>query len=127
MNNKSIRNSTEKRNNGYTMIEVLIGITLLLYGLLVVAQMQIMTIMTNSEASQKTTAVTMAQDKLETLRALPYNNIGNTPLNDSAGIFSRTWAVENNTPTNNMKRVTVTVSWRGKQVQLQTIIASGNL
>jgi type IV pilus assembly protein PilV len=117
----------KRKDQGFTMIEVLIGIMLLAVGLLAVAQMQIMTITTNSLANQRTTAITLGQDQLEILRARPYNNIGAPPLSNSSGIYTRSWTVEDNTPATNMKRVTMTVSWLGKQVQLQTIIASGNL
>ena len=121
------RKKIKKGEHGYTMVEVLIGMALLLIGLLAVAQMQIMTTITNASANQKTTAITLAQDQLEILRTRPYANIETPPLSDTSGIYTRSWVVENNTPATNMKRVTVTVSWRGKQVQLQTIIASGNL
>jgi len=121
------RKTTRKGEHGYTMVEVLIGMALLLIGLLAVAQMQITTMITNSTANQRTTAITLAQDQMELLRTRPYANIETPPLSDTSGIYTRSWVVENNTPANNMKRVTVTVSWKGKQVQLQTIIASGNL
>jgi type IV pilus assembly protein PilV len=116
-----------KPNHGYTMIEVLVGIVLLSVGILSVAQMQILTINTNKMASQRTTAITLAQDKAEFFRTIPYTTIGNPPLFDTSGIYSRSWVVENNVPANNLKRVTITVSWSGKQVQMQTIIASGDL
>jgi type IV pilus modification protein PilV len=121
------KKNTRKGEQGFTMLEVLIGMALLLIGLLAVAQMQVMTTITNSTANQRTTAITLAQDQLETLRTRPYANIETPPLSDSSGIYARSWNVETNTPATNMKRVTVTVSWRGKQVQLQTIIAAGNL
>jgi type IV pilus assembly protein PilV len=127
MDYTKIRKETKKRDQGYTLIEVLIGVVLLAVGLLAVAQMQILTITTNTAANQKTTAITLAQDQLEILRMRPYNTLGNAPLSDSSGIYTRSWTVQNNTPANNMSTVTVTVSWQGKQVQLQTIIASGNL
>lgn len=118
---------TREKSNGFTMIEVLVGIVLLSIGILGVAQMQIMTINSNKLANQRTTAITLAQDKAEFLRTIPYSQIGNPPLSDTSGIFTRSWVVENNLPANNMKRVTITVNWPGKQVQLQTIIASGEL
>ena len=115
------------RDHGYTLIEVLIGIVLLALGILAVAQMHIMNINSNKLANQKTTAITLAQDKAEFFRTVPYSTIGNTPLSDTLGSYTRSWVVENNTPANNMKRVTITVSWSGRQVQMQTIIASGDL
>jgi type IV pilus modification protein PilV len=127
MDKTRIRKGTKKREQGYTLIEVLIGVALLSIGLLAVAQMQILTITTNTAANQKTTAITLAQDQLELLRMRPYSTLGNAPLSDSSGIYTRSWTVQANTPASNMSTVTVTVSWQGKQVQLQTIIASGNL
>jgi type IV pilus assembly protein PilV len=127
MNDSRVPKKTKKTDHGYTLLEVLIGIALLSLGLLAVTQMQIMTIKTNTSANQKTTAIALAQDQIETLRMRPYITIGDAPLSDSSGIYTRAWTVENNTPANNMKRVTVTVSWLGKQIQLQTIIAPGNL
>ncbi len=109
----------------FTVVEILVAIALILFAFLAIAQMQIMTIMTNSTANKKTMAATLAQDQLEKLRALPYNQI--TSSSDTVGIYTRTWTVENNTPAQNMKRVTVTVSWQGKQVQLQSIIVPSNL
>ena len=112
---------------GFTILEVLIGITLLLVGLLAVGQMQIMAILNNTTTNQRTTAITLAQDQMEILRTRPYANIETLPLSNSSGIYTRSWTVETNTPAANMKRVTMTVSWLGKQVQLQTIIAAGTL
>lgn len=107
------------------MVEVLIAITLILFGILGAAQLQIMTVVTNSSSNQRTTAITLAQDKLESLRTMPFNQIGNPPLSDTSGIYTRTWTVQNNIPAAGMAQVTVTVSWRGKQVQSQSIIANG--
>jgi len=117
----------KRRNRGYTIVEVLVGIVLLSVGILAVAQMQVMTMNSNKAANQKTTAITLAQDKAEYFRTIPYSTIGNTPLSDAVGSYNRSWVVENNTPANNLKRVTITVSWPGKQVQMQTIIAAGDL
>ena len=116
-----------KREQGFTMIEILVAIALLLVGLLAVGQMQVMTMVTNSTANQRTTAITLAQDQMELLRTRPYANIETPPLSNTSGIYTRSWTVETNTPANNMKRVTMTVSWQGKQVQLQSIIAAGDI
>jgi type IV pilus assembly protein PilV len=116
-----------KREQGFTMIEILIAIALLLVGLLAVGQMQVMTMVTNSTANQRTTAITLAQDQMELLRTRPYANIETPPLSNTSGIYTRSWTVETNTPATNMKRVTMTVSWQGKQVKLQSIIAAGDI
>jgi type IV pilus modification protein PilV len=115
------------KSSGYTLIEVFIGIFLLTIGMLALAEMHIMTIKTNKTAGQRTAAITLAQDKAESLRTIPYSQIGSPPLSDTSGIYARSWTVEDNTPAKNMKRITITVSWTGKQVQMQTIIAAGDL
>jgi type IV pilus assembly protein PilV len=116
-----------KREKGFTMIEILVAIALLLVGLLAVGQMQVMTMVTNSTANQRTMAITLAQDQMELLRTRPYASIETPPLSNTSGIYTRSWTVETNTPATNMKRVTMTVSWQGKQVQLQSIIAAGDI
>jgi type IV pilus assembly protein PilV len=117
--------NSKKREQGFTLVEIMVAVALLLIGLLGVAQMQIMNTITNSTANQRTTAITLAQDQIELLRSRPYANIGASPFSDTSGMYTRSWTVANDTPAVNMSRVTVTVSWKGKQVQLQSIIANG--
>jgi type IV pilus assembly protein PilV len=127
MPNKEKKIKIGNREQGFTMIEILVAISLLLVGLLAVGQMQVMTMVTNSTANQRTTAITLAQDQMEILRTRPYANVETPPLSNTSGIYTRSWIVETNTPAINMKRVTITVSWQGKQVQLQSIIAAGDV
>jgi type IV pilus assembly protein PilV len=119
--------NSKNREQGFTVVEIMVAIALLLVGLLGVAQMQIMNTVTNSMANQRTTAITLAQDQIELLRSRPYANIGTPPFSDTSGMYARSWTVANDTPAANMSRVTVIVSWKDKQVQLQSIIAAGNL
>lgn len=114
-----------KGERGFSLVEVLVAMVLVLIALLGAAQLQIMTIFTNTGSNERTTAITLAQDKLETLRTMPYDQIGNSPFSDTVGIYTRTWQVESDTPAPGMSRVTVTVSWKNKQVQAQSIIAKG--
>lgn len=125
MPDAKIKIKIKKREQGFTMIEILVAISLLLVGLLAVGQMQVMTMVTNSTSNQRTTAITLAQDQMEILRTRPYANIETPPLSNTSGMYTRSWTVETNTPATNMKRVTMNVSWQGKQVQMQTIIAAG--
>jgi len=114
-----------KKEQGFTLVEILVAMVLILVALLGAAQLQIMTIFTNTASNERTTAITLAQDKLESLRTLPFSQIGNYPFSDTSGIYTRTWQVESDTPAQGMARVTVTVSWKNKQVQAQSIIANG--
>lgn len=124
LKNKKKINS-KKREQGFTMVEIMVAIAIILVGLLGIAQMQIMTMTTNSLANERTTAINLAQDQIELLRATPFANIGLPPFGDTSGIYTRSWTVQNNTPAANMATVTVTVGWKNKQVQLQSIIANG--
>ena len=59
---------------GFTLIEILIAITIFAIGILAVASMQISSINGNADAQRITDASTIAQDQLEELMALDYND-----------------------------------------------------
>jgi prepilin-type N-terminal cleavage/methylation domain-containing protein len=61
-------------NQGLTLLEVLAAVAILSFGLLAVATMQGSSIKGNSQAIGTTEAITLAQDKLEELMRLPYND-----------------------------------------------------
>jgi prepilin-type N-terminal cleavage/methylation domain-containing protein len=58
---------------GYTLVEVLIALGILGFGLMAVATMQVTAIKTNSRASDLSQGVTLAQAKAEDLMNLPYS------------------------------------------------------
>ena len=116
---KRVRNLRKER--GFTLIEVLFAITILAFGLLAVASMQTGAIQGNFFASGKTEAVTWAQDRMESLLALPYAQVvsGGPTVQ---GNYNITWNVADNSPIDKCKLITVTVTPQikgvGKQVQL---------
>jgi len=61
---------------GFTLIEMLIAITILAVGMLAVASMQVAALQTNGKAARYTEASNLAQDRLERLLSLPYNDPG---------------------------------------------------
>lgn len=71
-----------KSQNGFTLIEVMITITILAIGILGVAKMQISAMQSNSYAGGLTEATSFAQNKMEELVGLAYDN---TDLNDDDG------------------------------------------
>ena len=66
-------------NQGYTIIEVLIAMSIFAIGFLAVAKMEIMSINQNAHARMQTEATVKAVDRLERLMALPYDH---TDLNE---------------------------------------------
>ena len=72
----------KENQKGFTLIEVLIAMTVFAIGILGVAAMQLSAIKGNSFASGMTEATTLAQDKMEELIMIAYNN---PDLNDIDG------------------------------------------
>lgn len=115
-----------KKENGFTLIEVLVAITIFAVGLLAVAAMQNSAILMNSSAGKLTNLSTLGMDQIEKLSALPYTDpwletAGNPLGNDSAGNthqvsgdYTISWTVIDDDPVSNTKNITVTVSGRGK-------------
>lgn len=95
---------------GFTLVETMIALFILAFALLAIGQMQIMAIQGNTLGNRMTAAVTLAQDKIEELRGLSYSQI--VSGEDSSGVYTRVWDVQDDTPATGLKTVTVTVSWQ---------------
>ncbi len=70
------------KEEGYTLVEILIAITVLAFGLMAVATMQVTAIKTNAKASDMSQGLTLGQAKVEELMNLPYTH---TDLSDTDG------------------------------------------
>jgi prepilin-type N-terminal cleavage/methylation domain-containing protein len=101
---------------GFSLIEVLVGLVLLAIGLLAIAGMQITSVRGNFFSSNMTQASVLAQDRLETLRNLPYGDVALTAGNHNDGlipgtIFNRDYDVQL-IPGTTMLNIVVRVRWR---------------
>jgi len=117
---------------GFTIVEVVIAISILAVGLLGVAAMQTSAVQVNSAAGRMTSRMNWAQDRMEELKALSFSDpwleaAGNPPGADSAGNsheqttsdgYTVRWDVADNTPVPNTKRIVVTVTGKGKTTRL---------
>ena len=66
------------KEEGYTLIEILVAIAILAFGLMAVATMQVTAIKTNAVASGMSQGLTLAQDKAEELMNLSYSTLIDT-------------------------------------------------
>lgn len=116
---------------GFSLIEVMVAIVILTIGLIGVAGLQSTAITGNQNGNTMMQATTLAEEAIEQIRNAAYDDI--TPVNfpelenDVDGsIYDREILIEDDTPLNELKRITVTVSWRTlrrHQVVLRTIVS----
>ena len=87
----------EIKTQGYTLIEVLIAMTIFALGFLALGTLQIKSIAQNANARMLTEATTMAVESLERLISLPYNhsdlNQQNNPHSITKGPYTVLWYV----------------------------------
>jgi len=110
-----------KKKDGYTLIEVLIALTIFAVGMLAVAGMQTSAIRMNSTAGKLSNLSTWGMDKIEELSALSYSDplldsTGN-PHQEILGNYTISWTVIDDNPVTNTKNVTVTVTGQGKRAE----------
>jgi len=102
--------------SGYTLLEVLIAITLFAIGMLAIAGMQISGLQGNAKAGALTGAGNWAADKVEDLLARAYGHGDlsggdHGPETDDTGRYTIRWTVTDDVPVNNVKSIAVQVSW----------------
>ena len=144
---------SRKQEKGFTIIELLIAVSVLSIGILGVASMQVMAIQGNHTASNITEATVLAQDRLEELKALAYDdtNLQDTDFDGDGGLgdfgfdndpstqadadyqdasdpkYTVYWNVSANSPISNNKSIRVVVTWPNQggisQVSLNSIIS----
>lgn len=128
-----------REQKGFTLIEILVAISILTVGLLAVATMQVSAIRGNHLSDNVTIALALAEDKMENLLITDYDDpdlqdtVGgnNASLNSitsvdhqelniddtgaAGGIFRRIWNIADNTPITNNKAITIIVAWNNGQ------------
>jgi len=104
-----------KKQSGFSLIEVLIGLVFLAIGLLAMAGLQAASIRGNTFSNNLMQATYVAQDRLEFLKNLPFDsselqagNYNLTPITISGVNFNQSYTVVVN---GNLKTINYTVTW----------------
>ena len=115
---------------GFTLIEIMIALVVLSVGLIALAGLQISAIRGNSFSKRMTTAVSIANDRIEQIKNTPYANIQSEPSTQVTASnlnFARQVTVTNNNPLPNTKTINVTVTWKdgskSYMVPISTVIS----
>jgi type IV pilus assembly protein PilV len=124
--NKVITMHTNRGERGFTLLEILIGISIFAIGVLAVATMQVSAIRGNRLGNEVTQATFLAEEKLEELKNSA-DIASESDGSDQQGIFTRTWQIS--PAVGDSRLVAVTVAWAiggaHHNVAMRTITSGG--
>ena len=131
---------------GFSLVEMMVAVCIMAIAFAGLATMEIACINGNSIASNVTMGITLAQDKMEELNSVDYNDprvddvnpSNNADLRNDAnvdfsetgideegkpgGIYDRIWNIADDTPSAGQKTIVVLVTWKNHTVTVTSII-----
>ncbi|CAB1080639.1 hypothetical protein D1AOALGA4SA_8318 [Olavius algarvensis Delta 1 endosymbiont] len=107
-------NQTDAACRGFTLLEVLIAVSIFAIGILAIAGLQIRSVNLNSAARMQSEATTVAVDVMERLMSLPYEHPELDGVNGvqqrQVGVYTAFWQISDDTPINWCKTINVWVT-----------------
>ena len=126
-----------KTRTGFTLIEMLIGMSILSFGLLGLAELHFIAAKGNNESRNLTSAVMLAETKVEELLNTKVATLSNGTFYDTnnpvsetgarGGMFTRSWIIADYEGSTCMKKITTTITWPGlkgnRSVSFNTLVS----
>ena len=116
-----------RREAGFTMIEILIALSIFSASFLALAAGATTVMKSNRSSYKNTIATNLAQDKVEELMATSIANIVAGP-NETVPVdginFTRRWAVTDNQPINGLKKIEVFITWTDNTIHNLTVTSA---
>jgi type IV pilus modification protein PilV len=113
--NAKPRHTATNKESGFTMVEILIALTVFAIGILGIASMQVWGIRGNASAIMHSQAATFAADRIEKLMMVDYDDLADG--SETRGIYDIQWQISPaNIPIRNTKTMTVTVNWTDRDM-----------
>jgi type IV pilus modification protein PilV len=119
---RKFKNESLKNEQGFTIVEVMVALAILSFGILAVASMQTSSLLSTTRSNAVTVATNIATDRMERLISLPFDTVATLSNGDNSSSYfsgapplpsnieSVEWEVEAFQV--NMKKITVTVQYR---------------
>ncbi|PID74718.1 MAG: hypothetical protein CSB28_01745 [Desulfobacterales bacterium] len=102
-------------HSGFTLMEVVLAMAILGFAVLALSRMQITALGTNQTAWKFTKAAVLATDRMEFLMALGYDDPQFVTGSQAAPPYQVEWEITRAGTMENIKSITVTVSWKEKK------------
>ena len=100
-----------KKSEGFTLLEVMVGLIIFSLGLLLLSSMLVVALRGNVWSDKTTQIVQTVRDKIEEFRHAKVADMVNGT--DMVRGMSRSWAFED--VTSNLKKITVVVDWHDQR------------